>query len=136
MLRFKIQMIKMMQFLVNFSITVSMSRHYRQNSIHQFTETFLFFHLFYANQKKNIWCLTVYLENYYILMAIFEQIYVKKVKNTARISFVGTEISQRAHVKMTSYQRRCDVMTSHRRRSDIILTSCARWDGHTICLAE
>ena len=36
--------------------------------------------------------------------------------------------SQRAHdVKMTSYQRRCDVMTSHRRRSDVILTSCACW---------
>ena len=36
--------------------------------------------------------------------------------------------SQRAHdVKMTSYQRRCDVMTSHRVRSDVILTSCAFW---------
>ena len=36
--------------------------------------------------------------------------------------------SQRAHdVKMTSYQRRCDVMTSHRRRSDVILTLCACW---------
>ena len=37
--------------------------------------------------------------------------------------------SQRAHdVKMTSYQRRCDVMTSHRRRSDVILTPCACWE--------
>ena len=36
--------------------------------------------------------------------------------------------SQRAHdVKMTSYQRRCDVMTSHRRRSDVIVMSCACW---------
>ena len=38
--------------------------------------------------------------------------------------------TQRAlDVKMTSYQRRCDVMTSHRRRSDVIFTSCARWVG-------
>ena len=30
------------------------------------------------------------------------------------------ELTQRAHdVKMTSYQRRCDVMTLHRRRSDV-----------------
>ena len=30
--------------------------------------------------------------------------------------FPGKESTQRAHdVKMTSYQRRCDVMTSHRR---------------------
>ena len=37
-------------------------------------------------------------------------------------------LTQRAHdVKMTSYQRRCDVMTSHRRRYDVIMTSCACW---------
>ena len=37
-------------------------------------------------------------------------------------------LTQRANdVKMTSYQRRCDVMTSMR-RSDIILTSCACWE--------
>ena len=36
--------------------------------------------------------------------------------------------TQRAHdVKMTSYQRRCEVMTSHRCRTDVILTSCACW---------
>ena len=39
-------------------------------------------------------------------------------------------LSQWAHdVKMTSYQRRCDVMTSQRRRSDVIVTSCACWVG-------
>ena len=38
--------------------------------------------------------------------------------------------TQRAHgVKMTLYQRRCDVMTSHRRRSDVILTPCACWES-------
>ena len=37
---------------------------------------------------------------------------------------------QRTHdVKMTSYQRRCDIMTSHRHRSDVILMSCACWDN-------
>ena len=36
---------------------------------------------------------------------------------------------QRANdVKMTLYQRRCDVITSHRRRYDVILTLNARWD--------
>ena len=39
------------------------------------------------------------------------------------------KLPQRAHdIRMTSYQRRCDVKTSHRRRSDVILTSCACWD--------
>ena len=38
--------------------------------------------------------------------------------------------AQRAHnVKMTSYQRRCDVITSHRRWYDVILMLCARWEG-------
>ena len=48
------------------------------------------------------------------------------------------EPTQRAHdVKMTSYQRRCDVMTSHRRRSDVILTSCACWEQlpQHVCLS-
>ena len=36
--------------------------------------------------------------------------------------------SQWAHnVKMTSYQRRCDVITSHRRWYDVILMLCACW---------
>ena len=44
------------------------------------------------------------------------------------IPTLGADTSQRAHdVKMTSYQRPCDI-TSHRRRSDVILTSCACWD--------
>ena len=35
---------------------------------------------------------------------------------------------QQAHnIKMTSYQRRCDVITSHRRWYDVILTLCAYW---------
>ena len=43
--------------------------------------------------------------------------------------------AQRAHdIKMTSYQRQCDVMTSHRRRYDVILTSCARWEDTAIPL--
>ena len=41
--------------------------------------------------------------------------------------------SQQAHnIKMTSYQRRCDVITSHRRWYDVILTSCAHWDGFNL----
>ena len=37
---------------------------------------------------------------------------------------------QQAHnIKMTSYQRRCDVITSHRRWYDVILTLCAHWGG-------
>ena len=37
-------------------------------------------------------------------------------------------LSQWAHnVKMTSYQRRCDVITSHRRWYDVILMMCACW---------
>ena len=39
-------------------------------------------------------------------------------------------LSQWAHnVKMTSYQRRCDVITSHRRWYDVILMLCACWDS-------
>ena len=39
------------------------------------------------------------------------------------------ETSKRVHdVKMTSYERRCDVMTSHRRWYDVILTPYAHWD--------
>ena len=38
--------------------------------------------------------------------------------------------TQWAHnVKMTSYQRRCDVITSHRRWYDVILIVCACWEG-------
>ena len=41
----------------------------------------------------------------------------------------GQSSSQQAHnIKMTSYQRRCDVITSHRRWYDVILTLCAHWD--------
>ena len=36
--------------------------------------------------------------------------------------------SRRAHdVKMTSYQRRCDVITSHRSLYDVILAPNAHW---------
>ena len=36
--------------------------------------------------------------------------------------------TQQAHnIKMTSYQRRCDVITSHRRWYDVILKLCAHW---------
>ena len=43
-------------------------------------------------------------------------------------SFFMYFFPQRAHdVRMTSYQRRCDVMTSHRRRSYVIPMSCACW---------
>ena len=42
----------------------------------------------------------------------------------------SVDISQRAqNVKLTSYQRRCDVITSHRRWYDVILMLCACWDG-------
>ena len=38
-------------------------------------------------------------------------------------------LPQRAFgVKMTSYQRRCDVITSHRRQYDVIFAPNARWD--------
>ena len=41
----------------------------------------------------------------------------------------GLDVTQQAHnIKMTSYQRRCDVITSHRRWYDVILTLCARWE--------
>ena len=32
------------------------------------------------------------------------------------------------NIKMTSYQRRCDVITSYRRWYDVILTLCAHWE--------
>ena len=38
-------------------------------------------------------------------------------------------------VKMTSYERRCDVMTSHRRSYDVILAPNAHWvniSGRTV----
>ena len=35
---------------------------------------------------------------------------------------------QTQNVKMTSYQRRCDVITSHQRWYDVILTLCAYWE--------
>ena len=34
---------------------------------------------------------------------------------------------QAHNIKMTSYQRRCDVITSHRHWYDVILTLCACW---------
>ena len=38
--------------------------------------------------------------------------------------------TQWAHnVKMTSYQRQCDVITSHRRWYDVILILCACWEA-------
>ena len=44
-----------------------------------------------------------------------------------------TNTSQWAHnVKMTSYQRRCDVITSHRRWYDVILMLCACWAGTSL----
>ena len=44
------------------------------------------------------------------------------------LRWVHTQSSQQAHnIKMTSYQRRCDVITSHRRWYDVILTLCAHW---------
>ena len=43
------------------------------------------------------------------------------------------QLPQRAHnIKMTSYQRRCDVITSHRRWYDVILTMCACWGNVSI----
>ena len=41
-------------------------------------------------------------------------------------AFVGWIFQQAHNVKMTSYQRRCDVITSHRRWYDVILTH-RRW---------
>ena len=35
---------------------------------------------------------------------------------------------QANNIKMTSYERRCDVITSHRRWYDVILTLCAHWE--------
>ena len=44
------------------------------------------------------------------------------------IHAAGEQHTQRAHdVKMTSYERRCDVITSHRRRYDVILAPNAHW---------
>ena len=44
------------------------------------------------------------------------------------VYYTATVPSQWAHnVKMTSYQRRCDVITSHRRWYDIILMLCVCW---------
>ena len=42
-------------------------------------------------------------------------------------SFQG-QPQQAYNIKMTSYQRQCDVITSHRRWYDVILTLCACWD--------
>ena len=39
---------------------------------------------------------------------------------------IQSKSTQQAHnIKITSYQRRCDVITSHRRWYDVILTLCA-----------
>ena len=52
-------------------------------------------------------------------------IYLKFKSLPVQTILVGT---QQAHnMKMTSYQRRCDVITSHRRWYDVILTLCAHW---------
>ena len=54
-----------------------------------------------------------------------KSLYTRKIGVQGGIHYKDT---QWAHdVRMTSYQRRCDVMTSHRRRSDVILMSCACW---------
>ena len=38
-------------------------------------------------------------------------------------------VTQQANnIKMTSYQRRCDVITSHQRWYDVILTLCVHWE--------
>ena len=43
------------------------------------------------------------------------------------------DLTQWAHnVKMTSYQRRCDVITSHRCWYDVILMLCACWEESTV----
>ena len=48
--------------------------------------------------------------------------------SSATILLSAFKSSQWAHnVKMTSYQRRCDVITSHRRWYDVILMLCACW---------
>ena len=74
----------------------------------------------------------------YELMCVWHNPYIYRRSNDriklnidtgrSRLAKHAKFITQLAHdVKMTSYQRRCDVMTSHRRRSDVILTSCACW---------
>ena len=45
--------------------------------------------------------------------------------------------TQQAHnIKMTSYQRRCDVITSHRRWYDVILTLCVHWVSFNIKMTQ
>ena len=54
-------------------------------------------------------------------------IFTGRILDSCNVSSSGQ--SQWAHnVKMTSYQRRCDVITSHRRWYDVILMLCACWD--------
>ena len=44
-------------------------------------------------------------------------------------TFDNLPSQQANNIKMTSYQRRCDVITSHRRWYNVILTLCAHWDS-------
>ena len=55
--------------------------------------------------------------------------YIKSQDHPTSLPLLPELLSQWAHnVKMTSYQRRCDVITSHRRLYDVILMLCACWD--------
>ena len=64
--------------------------------------------------------------NYYIFLFFFFFFYVFPCCELSRFGLPVQ--SQLAHyIKMTSYQRRCDVITSHRRWYDVILTLCAHW---------
>ena len=66
--------------------------------------------------KKEIICLLIFLENisYMSLRGL-------------KICVVAISAQWAHNIKMTSYQRRCDVITSHRRWYDVILMLCACW---------
>ena len=87
-----------------------------------------FFFTFIQNEKKR-----VFVFDHILLEIIFFSIFSGSLFSFQIISpqiRATTKTSQWAHnVKMTSYQRRCDVITSHRRWYDVILMLCACWVG-------
>ena len=82
-----------------------------------------------AKKRKNwTWTLTCILFCCFSYNSIYSFILCIQYSNCLRKMVLCTRYTQQVHnVKMTLFQRRCDVITSHRRWYDVILTLCAHW---------
>ena len=76
----------------------------------------------------SIYCFCALSLSLSLSLCVYSFILCIQYSNCLRKMVLCTRYTQQAHnVKMTSFQRRCDVITSHRRWYDVILTLCALW---------